>query len=164
MFFAAGNMWDISDETCQLIFYETFHTSFRLLVYSYFWSLHLAENIINGLHLPRTGGHCWKTSSLHYMRCLGGKIRKNAILLPFCELFLQDPGSFNRWLAWSSIKSLTGALISIFEVVHSTRSRISDRNSLPSEIRLLDSYMSALGFMISIPNFKLDLCKFPCTL
>ena len=37
---------------------------------------------------------------------------------------------------------------------------ISDTNSFPSEIRLLDSYMSASGFMISISNLKLDLCKF----
>ena len=31
---------------------------------------------------------------------------------------------------------------------------------MPSEIRLLDSYMSASGVMISISNLKLDLCKF----
>ena len=37
VFFAAGNMWDISDETCQLIFYKTFHTSFSASCLFVFW-------------------------------------------------------------------------------------------------------------------------------
>ena len=44
--------------------------------------------------------------------------------------------------------------------VLSPPSHISDTNSLPSEIRLLDSYMSASRVMISISNLKPDLCKF----
>ena len=159
----AGNMWDIS-ETCQLIFYKTFHTSFSASFLFVFLVSSSCGKYNFLATLAKNGRSLLKNFSLTLYRAPRQKNQKNAVLLPFWKLFLQDPGSFNRWLAWSFIKSLTSALISILEVVHSTRSRISDRNFFPSEIRLLDSYMSALGFMISFPNLKLDLCKFPCTL
>ena len=164
MFFAAGNMWDISDETCQLIFYKTFHTSFSASCLFVFLVSSSCGKYNYLATLAKNGRSLLKNFFLTLYEVSRRKNPKNSVLLPFWKLFLQDPGSFNRWLAWYSIKSFTGALISVLEVVHSTRSRISDRNSLPSEIRLLDSYMSASGFMISIPNLKLDLCKFPCTL